>query len=265
MLIRSNLDFGGIARVIGLLDGVNPQDAATVAQLASAVEGLAWKDSVRVAAPANINVASPGATVDGIAMVAGDRVLLPNQTAGAENGIYIWNGAAVAMTRALDMNSAAEVEQAITTVEEGTSAGASFRQTAVNVTLGTTTLTWAAFGTGASPASTTTAGVIEIATQAEVDAGSAGSLAVTAALLAAWASRPRIKSGNIGDGAATQIDVTHNWNTRDVIVQLWQAATPWAQVIADVSFPDANTVRFNFASAPASAAYHYVLHTGGTA
>ena len=51
-------------------------------------------------------------------MVAADRFLAKNQTAPAENGIYIWNGAAVAATRALDANTAAELEQAIVTVED---------------------------------------------------------------------------------------------------------------------------------------------------
>jgi hypothetical protein len=130
-------DFGGVGRVVGLLDGVAPQDAATVAQLNAAIEGTAWKDSCRVATQANLNLAAPGASIDSISMATGDRVLVRSQTAPAENGIYVWNGAAVAATRAADASTAAELEQAVVTIEEGTSAGTTWRQTAVNFVLGT--------------------------------------------------------------------------------------------------------------------------------
>ena len=63
-------------------------------------------------------------------------MLVRAQTSGAENGIYVWNGAATPMTRALDASTFDELEQATTTVEEGTSAGTTYRQTAVNGTLG---------------------------------------------------------------------------------------------------------------------------------
>ncbi len=116
----SDLDFGGVARVRNLPSPVNADEPARLADLNSAVEGLAWKDSSRVASQTNLNLSSPGASIDGVTMTVGDRVLVKAQTLGAENGIYIWNGAAIAMTRALDANTAAELEQAITTVEEGT-------------------------------------------------------------------------------------------------------------------------------------------------
>ena len=131
----SDLDFGGVARIRNLPAPVNPDEPARLSDLNSAVEGLAWKDSCRVATQTNINLSSPGASMDGVSLSAGDRVLVKAQTIGSENGIYIWNGAAIAMTRALDANTAAELEQAIATVEEGTSAGTSWRQSVVNFVL----------------------------------------------------------------------------------------------------------------------------------
>lgn len=257
---RSDLDFGSASRITNLLDGVAAQEPATVAQLQAAVEGLAWKDSVRVATTANVTIASPGAAIDGITLTAGDRVLAKAQTAGAENGIYIWNGAAVPMTRALDMNSAAEVEQAVTTVEEGTAnAATTWRQTAVNVTLGTTTLTWVAFGTAAPAASETTAGIMELATQAETDAGTDDLRAVTPLKLATYAGRVRKVAANKGDGSATSIAYAHNLNTTDVQAQVWETGGSKRQVNVEIQITDANTVTAIFTTAPASNAVRFVV------
>src|SRR5512134_531155 len=211
--LKSNLDCESTAKIINLPDPSAAQDAATKAYVDAAVEGLAWKDAARVASQANINLASPGASIDGISLVAGDRVLVQAQSAPAENGLYIWNGAAVAMSRALDANAAAELEQAVVTVEEGTSAGATFRQTAINFTLGTDSVLWIAFGTAAGAATETTAGIAEIATQTETNTGTDDARFVTPLKLASWSGRLRKVSSTFGDGAATQYDITHNLNT----------------------------------------------------
>lgn len=255
----SNLDFGNVARATGLLDPSAAQDAATKAYVDSAVEGLAWKDSCRVATQSNLNLAAPGATIDGVTLSAGDRVLVRSQTAGAENGIYVWNGAAVAATRALDCNTAAELEQAVTTVEEGTSAGATFRQTVVNLTLGTTTVTWAAFGTSAAAASETTAGVAELATQAETDAGTDDARMVSPLKLATWSGRSRKLSADVGDGSATQYTVTHNFGTRDVHVEVYRNSGSFDSVGCDVERSSTNAVVVRFASAPTSNQFRVVV------
>lgn len=255
----SDLDFLGVSRILNLPAPQNSNEPARLADLNSAVEGLSWKDSVRVATQANISLSAPGATIDGITMSAGDRVLVKAQTSPAENGIYVWNGAAVAMTRALDANTADELEQAVVTVEEGTSAGSTFRQTAVNFTLGTDAITWTSFGTSAPPASETTAGIAEIATQAETDAGTDDARIVTPAKLANWSGRIRKISATIGDGSATQYDVTHNLNTRDVLVQVYQTSGAFEQIACDVSLPSLNVVRLNFSMAPATNSLRVVI------
>lgn len=257
--ILSDLDFNGVARAVNLPDPVLAQHAATKAYVDSAVEGLAWKDSCRVSTTANLNLAAPGATIDGVALAAGDRVLVLAQTAGAENGIYVWNGAAVAMSRALDANSAAELEQAIATVEEGTNAGASYRQTAVNFTLGTGAVAWTAFGTGAAAASTATAGIAALATQGEVDAGAATNKIVTPATLAGWAGRLRKVSATIGDGSATQFTVTHNLASADVQVEIYRTSGSQDTVLCDVERTSANAVRLTFAAAPAAGGFRCVV------
>ena len=135
--ILSDLDFNSAARIVNLPDPTLAQHPATKAYVDSAVEGLAWKDSVRVASVSNITLSGPGATIDGVTMAANDRVLVKDQLTQSQNGLYIWNGAAVSMTRAADASTFAELEQAVVTVEEGTSAGSTFRQTQVNGTIDT--------------------------------------------------------------------------------------------------------------------------------
>lgn len=259
--VQRSMDFGGVRKITNLPDGTNPQDAATVAQVNAAIEGIAWKDSCRVSTQANITIATPGATIDGITMVANDRVLARAQTAGAENGIYIWNGAAVPMTRSLDTSTAAELEQAVTTVEEGTNAGISYRQSVVNATLGTTPLAWSVFGSGASAASETSSGIAEIATQGETDAGTDDLRFVTPLKLATSVFASKKYATNIGDGSATSYVVTHNLNTRDVDVSVYRNSGNYDEVIVEVQRTSVNTITILFDSAPAAAAYRVRVST----
>ncbi|MCA2992059.1 hypothetical protein [Gemmatimonas sp.] len=257
--VLTDLDFNSAARVLNLPDPTLAQHAATKAYVDSAVEGLAWKDSARVATQANINLASPGATIDGVTMATSDRVLVRSQTTTSENGIYIWNGAATPMTRALDANTAAELEQAVVTVEEGTSAAATFRQTAINFTLGSGAVSWVSFGTSAPAATETTAGIAEIATQAETDTGTDDTRFVTPLKLATYAGRLRRVSQTIGDGSATQYTITHNLNTRDVHVQVFRTSGAFDEVLVDKEATTVNSVTIRFAAAPALNAFRAVI------
>lgn len=252
-------DYGSAAKILNLPAPTSAGDAANKAYVDSAIEGLNWKDSVRVASVATINLAAPGATIDGVTMVSGDRFLAKDQSTASQNGIYVWNGAATAATRALDMNSAAEVEQATVTVEEGTSAGATFRQTAVNVTLDTTALAWASFGTSAPSASESTAGVIEIATQAEVDTGTDDARAVTPQKLKNSKLFNKSFAANVGDGSATSFNIDHNLGTRDVVVAVYRNSGNYDEVLADVERSTVNRVIVKFAVAPTSAQYRVVI------
>jgi len=248
--VNVDLNFLSVSRVLNLPDATDPQEPATLAQLNAMVEGLAWKDAARVATQANTNLAAPGATIDGVTMVAGDRVLVPLQTAPEENGVYIWNGAAVPMTRAPDASTFDELEQAVVSVEEGTNAGTSFRQTAINGTIGVDDVLWSAFGTSAPSASETVAGVIEIATQTEVNTGTDTVRAVTPATLAGSNYAAKRYSAAFGDGSNVSYAITHNLGTRDVITAVRLNGSPYDQVLCEIEHTDANTVTVKTNVAP---------------
>jgi hypothetical protein len=259
VLVNRDLDLNNAAKVTNSPDPVSAQDVATKAYVDSSIEGLAWKDSVRVASVSNINLSAPGSTIDGITMATNDRFLAKDQSTASANGIYIFNGAASAATRSADMNTASEVEQAVLTVEEGTSAGSTFRQTAVNVTLGSTSLAWTSFGTSAPAASETTAGVTEFSTQAETDTGTNDTTAVTPLKLATYAGKAKRFSVDIGDGSATSYVVTHNLNTLDVVVYIRETGGSKRQVMAEVQHTGVNSVTILTATAPASGAYRVTV------
>lgn len=257
--VLTSLDFNSVSRIKNLPTPATSGEPATKGYVDSAVEGLNWKDSVRVSTQSNINLASPGSTIDGITMATSDRFLARAQTAGAENGIYIWNGAAVAATRAADMNSAAEVEQAVVAVEEGTDAGVTYRQTQVNVTLDTTALVFETFGSSIPDASDTVKGKVELATTAETTTGTDTARAVTPAGLSGSVWAHKGYAADVGDGSNVSYTVTHNLGTRDVMVQVRRTSGDYDFVDVKAGAATTNTVVVEFDTAPTSNQYRVLV------
>lgn len=255
----TDLDLQSTSKVINVPTPSAAGDAVPKSYVDSAVEGLAWKDSARVGTQSNINLSSPGATIDGVTMASQDRVLVRNQSTQSQNGIYVWNGSAVAMTRSLDASTFAELEQAIITVEEGTDAGTTWRQTQINGTIDSSNVIWTSFAAAAPAASETTAGIAELATQAEVDAGTDDLRIVTPLKLATWSGRIKKYSANIGDGSATSYTITHSLNTRDVIIRVFPNSGNYDDVEVDVYRPSTTTATLVFATAPGVNAYRVVV------
>lgn len=256
----SDLDFNSASRCLNLPAPVNGGDAATKDYVDSAVEGISWKEAVRVASTANLNLSSPGSAIDGVTLSQDDRVLVKDQTSADGNGIYIFNGASSAMTRAPDADATEKLEQAVVTVEEGTAnAATTWRQTEVNFALDTGDVTWSAFGTATPSASESTQGKAELATQAETDTGTDDQRIVTPLKLANWSKTKKIHSQQIGDGAATSLAVTHNLGTRNLIVQVQRVASPYDAIACDIEHTSVNQVTLKFAAAPTSNQFNVVI------
>ena len=110
--------------------------------------GLDFKDSVRVASTATVNISSAPAAIDGVTLSSDDRVLLKNQSTGSQNGIYVFNGSGSAMPRATDADADAEVPAGMFVfVEEGTANADNgyVLTTDGSITVGSTSLTFTQF------------------------------------------------------------------------------------------------------------------------
>jgi hypothetical protein len=237
-------------------------DAVNKSYVDNVVQGLDWKQSVRVATTGNVNLASPGAVIDGVTLTAGDRVLVMSQTDATQNGIYVWNGAASAATRATDADSNAEVTAGLTTsVEQGTVNGGKtyilFSDMSAGV--GTAPASFTVM-TGGSGGTTYSAGNGLALGGSTFSVVAGNGITVGADVKVDPAVVVRKYAANVGDNVSATISVSHNLATRDVTVQLYSNATPWDTVFCEVTRPDINTVTLGFAAAPASGAYRVVVH-----
>ncbi len=254
--VNTNFDMGGVSRILNLPNAVATQEPITLGQVQAMIEGIAFKDDVRVASTANINLAAPGATIDGITMVSGDRFLAKDQTTVSANGIYIWNGAATPATRSLDASTFDELEGAEVRATEGTTnANTKWTQTQVNGVIGTNNVVFVSANSSTPAASESTAGIAEIATQAETDAGTDDLRILTPlkAKTASWLVRKY--STTIGDGSATSFVVTHNLNNQRPQVIISLTGGTFDEVICEVEMTSANSITVKTNSVIASGAY----------
>lgn len=131
--------------ITGLGDPQSGTDAANKNYVDALVSGLSWKQGVKAASTANIDLATGGLlTIDGVSLQTGDRVLVKNQTQPAENGIYVVAGGA--WTRAADMNTAIEFNSATVYVQQGqTQANSGWTQTSNITSLDSDAVTWNQF------------------------------------------------------------------------------------------------------------------------
>lgn len=234
-------------------------DAANKNYVDNAVQGLAWKQAVRVATTATVNLSNGlenGDTIDGVTLSTGDRVLVKNQSSPAENGIYVVVASGAA-SRATDANTSAEIKAMAVYVEAGTAnADTVWSLTTDNPTLDSTSLTFAQINGGTVPqATTSTQGKVELATQAEAQAKTDTDRALTPASVADFA---RKYTGLIGNGSDTDLEVTHGLGSQWVTAQVFDASTN-LQVECDVELTSSTVTTFTFASAPSSNAYRVVI------
>jgi hypothetical protein len=269
-------------------------DAANKGYVDSVAQGLDTKASVVAATTTNGTLATAfanGQVVDGVTLATGNRILIKNQTDATENGIYVV-AASGAPARSADMNDGSEFPSAYVFVEQGT-VNADTGWTCTNnppVTLGSTNIVWAQFSgagtytanngvlltgsvfsfaprsgyglqTGASGAEVKLATTSGLNLSSDLAVGAGNGISVLTNTVAIDSSVVVSKyATTFGDGSATSYTITHNLNTRDVIVSVYEATGSYAEVICDVNHATVNTVTLLFSVAPTSNQYRVVVH-----
>lgn len=268
----SNTEFGYLDGVTSAIQG--QLDAkASITYVDGLVNGLSWKNSVRVATTANGTLATAfenGDTVDGVTLATGDRILLKNQTASENNGIYTVN-ASGAPTRSTDMDSAVEFSGSAVFVREGTvNADTAWVETLEVVTVGTDPVTFTQF-------SSTTAGATRNLDNLTVSGLAVGSLLVgtsgtQVSNLAIGASGTYLKSNGTtaswvddsfeatwttGDG--TTKAVTHSLGTKDVQVQVYDMSNDETIFVDTVIRTSTSVVTLTSSEAPGGSSWRVLI------
>ncbi|MDP2234961.1 MAG: hypothetical protein Q8J88_00885 [Bacteroidales bacterium] len=210
-----------------------------------------------------VNVAG---TVQGVALNIGD-VLIANKvnasTTSAADWIFLETNRDQATTTTLGviaLSTQAEARAMSSTTKALTPSNLNdVRATNAETQTGTATDRFVTPASLSSRLATeTNTGLIEIATQAEVNAGTDDTRAVTAAKLKVYTEGLLGSFGrfvaDIGNGSATTFTVTHNLGTKNVHVEIWDNAT-WQTILCDVARTTTSAISVSFAAAPTSNEY----------
>ena len=238
----TNAPYNGVYTVTAVGDGSNPwvltraTDADTSAEINPGMfvfveQGTAWADSGWVlTTDGTITLGTTNLTF--VQFSAAGQSIAGNGLTKAGNTIDVVGTAdrIVANVDSIDIAATYVGQTSITTL--GTVGTGTWEATDVGVAHG---------GTGASTA-----------------ADARTNLASTTAGSTSTPVLARVSAQTIGDGSNTSYVITHNFGTRDVVIQVFDVAT-YDTVIADTLRTSIDTVTVTFATAPASNTYRVVI------
>ena len=121
---------------------------------------------------------------------------------------------------------------------------------------GSTSSNWFVVESNREQATETEKGVAEIATQAETDAGTDDLRYITPLKLITHLNNIVATKKKIftltGDDNTVSWNLTHSLNSREVTVEISQAASPYSKIMTEVKKTDLSNVQINFNVAPAT-------------
>lgn len=251
-------------KITHMADGSVADDAATYGQVLNLVNGKDYKDGVRAASTATVNIASPGTTLDAVALATNDRILLKDQSTASQNGIWVWNGSAAALTRPVDFpaGSTGLVSQGATVVVDEGTANAATQWTLTTsgvINVNTTSLTFTKTTGGATY--TQGNGIDITGTVISAKTAALSGILLSGAGIAIDPSivMQRFASLVANPSALTTIRINHNLGTRDVHVGIYSATSTYDEADVQVQHFDTNNVDLVFGTAPATNAWRVVV------
>ena len=240
------------------LDGLpTSQDLTTLqTELSSRSVSFAPVDFVATTRIASL---SGQQSVDGTLVGVGKRVLLTNQASSSQNGI--WVVSSTSWYRDTSMSEGTIVPRgALVSVLSGSENANTLWQMRASTPprVGTESQSWHKVLTAGGGGVSFTAGdglnfdgtTLSVKAGDNITVSSSGVSLDTTGLMRKW-------SGDVPAGSAVAT-VTHNLNTRDVYVAVYETGTG-DQVLAGVTITGVNTAAIEFATAPATGAYRAVV------
>lgn len=249
------------------------ETTAGVAEIATQVETDAGADDLRIVTPLkldSLNVTGMSWYVDEDTMASNSTSLLPSQQSvkayvdSAVSGFSTYQGGYDAATNTPDLDvsptGVSRGDQYTVTV------AGNFFTTPVEVgdlliaeiDNATVEADWTIVNRNLDQATETVAGIAEIATQVETNAGTDNTRFVTPLKLASFTGFTRKYAQDIGNGVATSIAITHNLGTVDVSVTVKEVSSSEI-VLTDVIVTSSNVVTLNFAVAPTTGQYRVTV------
>jgi hypothetical protein len=254
----NNYDLNGFLLTGSSLNPQNAGDVVSKLYVDSVAVGMGWKDSVRVASTANVaTLSGTGQVIDGVTVAVADRVLLKNQTTASQNGIY--QAVAGPWGRTFDAAQGPNLVGAACFVEEGTTNAdtAWVCTTDAPILVGTTNITFVQFAGGgavvAGAGMTQSGNVLNVIPGDTSLTVAADSIIVNTAIIATVAALTAAVTGMAKKfaaaltGTASPEVVTHNLNTRDILLLVYNGASPYTAVEVDWDATSVNTatIRYN--------------------
>jgi len=195
-------------------------------------------------------VVSVDGTVDGVEFKTGDRLL--SLVDSASTSTYAANWLKLDYTDRVNTVNGQTGTVVLDTSDVDATTNRNYVTDAQATVIGNTSGT----NTGDEPdGSTTTKGIVELATTTEAKAASSSSVVVTPAGLATFTQK---YSEDVGDNSATAITVTHGLGTKDVVVSVRDASSD-DEVVCDIQAATTNTVVLTFGVAPTTDQYRVVI------
>lgn len=265
-------------------------EIATISDIHNIAQGLNVKESVTAASTINIDLGTWNADTDSLdgfnAWNAGNRILVKNQTISSENGIYVTANDG-SLSRAVDHTTPAVGDFVF--IEYGTQGKTGYIATGTGYTwtqfsaageytagtgitisngeISVTASTYDAYGS-AGTAESNAKGYTDTLIGDETVDGTTGNTVtdrISSAVSALNFAGGKFTASIIGDDVTDLFSFTHSFDTKDVVVRVYQTSPgtdQYADVEVDIKRTSNNAISIAFAMAPVTGENYSVVIVG---